>query len=487
MNRYKFTSKTLLILGLLLAALITTIVFTSHRDIQSPVLNVKVSKTTKINTGDLQAGDIIFWKLNNEENRAGHVAVVRTASDIPQDIRIVHSTDHPDYNAFVETYLKPTEKIQKQNRIYYVLRILDTTLKNNFLKILNEWVELHIPFNPTSEALMNKWDDSLVAYPAATKLQVQNQLFWAKEATLDSIPVDGYMCSEVIIIALQKAFLMVHDDIAKLPASLQLDPILCPPSTLMLALSQDQHNFAVLGELIVPNFTLDEVGGLHAHNQVVIEKFREQFISGHSNEKFDEEFIGDKQKVKQELLRMGDLDQNVRTQVWEKVTEFCQKEGLDCTKDYAQVYALTDEVDKANLQTLKLFMQKYPWFKISDFGKEGAEAAWLIVQHSADADLEARILFVMDNMLDSGEVNRQQYALLYDRTTLSYRDFGIKQRYGSQFTMSDDHKTLIFVPCEGSAKQIDQRRKEFGMIPLKENAKTLAAMQHVTNIVGLPE
>lgn len=487
MNRYKFTSKTLLILGLLLAALMITIVSTSHRDIQSSVLNMKASETTRINTSELQVGDIIFWKLSNEENRAGHVAVVRTASDIPPDIRIVHSTDHPDYNAFVETYLKPTEKIQKQNRIYYVLRILDTTLKNNFLKILNEWVELHIPFNPTSEALMNKWDDSLVAYPAATKLQVQNQLFWAKDATLDSIPTDGYMCSEVIIVALQKAFLMVHGDISKLPSSLQLDPILCPPSTLMLALSQDQQNFEALGELIVPNFTSDESGSLHAHNKAVIEEFREKFISGYADEKFDEEFIGDKQKVKQELLRMGDLDQKVRIQVWEKIAEFCQKEKLDCTKDYAQVYALTDEVDKANLQTLKLFMRKYPWFKISDFGKEGAEAAWLIVQHSADADLEARILFVMGNMLDSGDVDRQQYALLYDRATLTYRDFGIKQRYGSQFTISEDHQSLIFVPCEGSAKQIDQRRKAFGLLSLRENAKTLAATHHITQIVGLPE
>ena len=487
MNRYKFTSKTLLILGLLLAALMITIVSTSHRDIQSSVLNMKASETTRINTSELQVGDIIFWKLSNEENRAGHVAVVRTASDIPQNVRIVHSTDHPDYNAFVETHLKPTEKIQKQNRTYYVLRILDAKLKNNFLEILNEWVGLHIPFNTASESLMNKWDDSLVSYPAATKLQLQNRLFWAKSPAIDTISADGYMCSEIIIIALQKAFLMEHSDVAKLPASLQLDPVLCPPSTLMLALSKDQQNFAVLGELIVPNFTSDESGGLHAHNKVVIEKFREKFISGHADEKFDAEFISDNQKVKQELLRMGDLDQNVRAKVWEKVTEFCQNEGLDCTKDYAQVYALTDEVDKANLKTLKLFMQKYPWFKISDFGKDGAEAAWLIVQHSADADLEARILFVMGNMLDSGEVNRQQYALLYDRTTLSYRDFGIKQRYGSQFTMSDDHKTLIFVPCEGSAKQIDQRRKEFGMVSLKENAKTLAAMQHITNIVGLPE
>lgn len=487
MNRYKFTSKTLLILGLLLAALMTTIVFTFHRNIQSPMLNLKVSETTKINTSELQAGDIIFWKFSNEENRAGHVAVVRTVSDIPQNVRIVHSTDHPDYNAFVETYLKPTEKIQKQNRTYYVLRILDAKLKNNFLKILNEWVDLPIPFNPASESIMNKWDDSLVAYPAATKLQLQNQLFLAKSPTIGVIPDDGYMCSEIIIIALQKAFLMVHSEIAKLPASLQLDPVLCPPSTLMFALSQDQQNFEVLGELIVPNFSLDEIGGWHAHNKVVIEKFREKFMSGHADEKFDEEFISDKQKVKQELLRMGDLDQNVRTQVWEKVNEFCQKEVLDCTKDYAQVYALTDEVDKANLKILKLFMQKYPWFKISDFSKEGAEAAWLIVQHSADADLEARILFVMGNMLDSGEVNRQQYALLYDRTTLSYRDFGIKQRYGSQFTMSEDHQTLIFVPCEGSAKEIDQRRKEFGMVPLKENAKNLAAMQHVTKIVGLPK
>ncbi|HXH54266.1 MAG TPA: CHAP domain-containing protein [Gammaproteobacteria bacterium] len=76
-----------------------------------------------ISTKDLLDGDIIFWKLRGPDNRAGHVAVVTTASDIAKNIRISHATDHPNYNAFVETYLQPTKKVEKQKRYYYVIRV----------------------------------------------------------------------------------------------------------------------------------------------------------------------------------------------------------------------------------------------------------------------------------------------------------------------------------------------------------------------------
>ncbi|HXH54267.1 MAG TPA: hypothetical protein VNK03_00765 [Gammaproteobacteria bacterium] len=131
-------------------------------------------------------------------------------------------------------------------------------MKKYFLNILREWLNINIPFNAANEALMNKWDDIMVPYSNEAKFQQQNKLFFAKNRIRDAVPSDGYMCSEVIITALQKAFLIKFGSIEKMPNSLCLDPILCPPSTMMLGLSRDSKNFQIVGELVVPNFTFNQ-------------------------------------------------------------------------------------------------------------------------------------------------------------------------------------------------------------------------------------
>lgn len=215
--------------------------------VQNPVIS---SVKKNVNTSNLLAGDILFWKVKDQENRAGHVAVI-ISSDDTKHIRIAHATDNPKYNAFVETYLPPSEKIKKQDRYYFVLRIKDSLLRENFLKIIQDWLSYKIPFNAEHEALMNKWDDSMVAYSTNIKVMLQNLLFSENNILQDQLPSDGFMCSEIIIIALQKAYFLTYGQSSQLPSSLKVDPILCPPSTMMLALCDDQQNFVILGELYV--------------------------------------------------------------------------------------------------------------------------------------------------------------------------------------------------------------------------------------------
>jgi hypothetical protein len=57
------------------------------------------------------------------------------------------------------------------------------------------------------------------------------------------------MCSEIVIIALQKSF--SQNNISNLPIALQVDPILCPPSTFMFAIERDNINFEIIGKLHV--------------------------------------------------------------------------------------------------------------------------------------------------------------------------------------------------------------------------------------------
>lgn len=221
-------------------------------------------------------------------------------------------------------------------------------------------------------------------------------------------------------------------------------------------------------------------------NQKTIANFRQQHISNQKiEEKLVKKYINDKNKVRQELLKMAILDEKARIDVMDKIFEQCQNKNLECSDDYNEAGFLIMELDKINLKLLSIFMEEYPWFKISEFGEDGAEAAWLIVQHSNDAGLKAKVLFIMEHLLKTKEAKPENYALLYDRLTLEFKDLGIKQRYGSQFSLSEDHKKLIFEPCEGTIKQIDKKRKQIGLMSLKNNTKRLMKENHIKEVVGL--
>lgn len=224
---------------------------------------------------------------------------------------------------------------------------------------------------------------------------------------------------------------------------------------------------------------------VNQNNKKLIEDFNKEYNKSElSNTNYNDEFINNKKKVKQVLLKMDQADQKIRT-VWENIAQNCHKDKLDCTNDFHQADIRMMEVDAINQDILKRFMKKYPWFKISEFGKDGAQAAWVIMQHTDDNALQAKVLFIMGNLLSSDEADKQSYALLYDRLSLDFKEFGIKQRYGSQFALSDDRKKMIFQPCDGELDQIEARRKEIGLKPLKENAKILADILAIKEIEGL--
>lgn len=199
----------------------------------------------------LQTGDIVFWKDTEKPNRAGHVAVISTLDEDAHIPRIMHATDHPEYNAFVETHMLPSAKLLKNNKYYWAIRIKDQKIRQAFVENLDCFKQKKIPFNAASEELMNKWDDSMSLYSTGFKFKLQNQLFAAMPPDNAVIPNDGYMCSEVIIVALQEAW---KDNAKKLPESLQLSPLLCPPSTFMFAIENDHNNFETIGRLHVPAY-----------------------------------------------------------------------------------------------------------------------------------------------------------------------------------------------------------------------------------------
>ncbi len=117
------------------------------------------------------------------------------------------------------------------------------------------------------------------------------------------------------------------------------------------------------------------------------------------------------------------------------------------------------DIDARNTARLKEIVVKYGWPTNSMVGEEGAAAAWLLAQHAdQDPDFQRRVLALMEILLPQGEVNRSQYAYLYDRT---HRP----QRYGTQGDCASPGK---WEPREiEDPEHVDERRASMAINPGK--------------------
>ncbi|WGM30951.1 DUF6624 domain-containing protein [Brevundimonas sp. NIBR11] len=70
------------------------------------------------------------------------------------------------------------------------------------------------------------------------------------------------------------------------------------------------------------------------------------------------------------------------------------------------------------------------WFLQSVYGRQGAGAAFLIIQHS-ELEHWRRFVPVLEPLVATGEVEGQSYGLMYDRLAINE---GRPQRYGTQMT-----------------------------------------------------
>lgn len=126
------------------------------------------------------------------------------------------------------------------------------------------------------------------------------------------------------------------------------------------------------------------------------------------------------------------------------------------------------EIDKDNTKWLKEVVDKHGWPTFTLVGKDGGNAAWLLVQH---ADLEPKFqrkcLDLMKPLVAKDEVRKTDFAYLTDRVLLAE---GKKQLYGTQFHPVNGKWEPR--PLEEPEK-VDERRKEMGMTTLEQYRKVI--------------
>lgn len=103
------------------------------------------------------------------------------------------------------------------------------------------------------------------------------------------------------------------------------------------------------------------------------------------------------------------------------------------------------------------------WWTISEVGEEPAYYLWLLVQHAdRDPDFQKQALASMETLLADEEVDRANYAYLYDRVAAGT---GQPQRYGTQVECADGQ--FQPKPLEDEAN-LNKLRASVGLGPIEE-------------------
>lgn len=164
--------------------------------------------------------------------------------------------------------------------------------------------------------------------------------------------------------------------------------------------------------------------------------------------------------LRQKLLEMRAADSRVREELaktGELFDGYCPK---------------MEKIHLENAAELEKMIDENGWTGKSLVGADGAEAAWLIVQHAISLpEFSRRCLKLLAEAVETGEAEPYQFAYLQDRINFFE---GKPQKYGTQSDWNKDGKMQVWM-LEDAAK-VNDYRAEIGLKPLEsliwESAET---------------
>ena len=167
--------------------------------------------------------------------------------------------------------------------------------------------------------------------------------------------------------------------------------------------------------------------------------------------------------LRQELLKRVEQDQSIRNELIRKGVE----------RPDPDVLARMRAIDTSNTERVRAIVRQHGWPSPELVGRDGAEAAFLIVQHS-DLAFQKEMLPLVEKAYRSGGLAGQSYALLLDRVLVGE---GKPQVYGTQAKRFEEWKgeEVALEPIEDEAN-VDKRRAEVGLFPLAEYREMLKRM-----------
>lgn len=179
-------------------------------------------------------------------------------------------------------------------------------------------------------------------------------------------------------------------------------------------------------------------------------------------------------ELRSELLGRTKTDQEARKSMmqWMKVhgpdgVGVAAARSKEEKAEFEKLTAKVKAVDADNTKWLKSVVEKHGWPTNTLVGTDGANAAWLLVQHAdADPRFQRRCLDLMAK-LPKDELSQSNLAYLTDRVLLAE---GKKQWYGTQFMVVDGKWKPRSLEDEAN---VDKRRAAAELPPLAEYIKLI--------------
>jgi hypothetical protein len=159
--------------------------------------------------------------------------------------------------------------------------------------------------------------------------------------------------------------------------------------------------------------------------------------------------------LREELLRMREEDQAPRLR--------------DPRLEDPANRKLVEELTAKHVARLRAIVKERGWPGRSVAGTDGANAAWLVVQH-ADLAVQREFLPLLQAAAKANEASAIDVAYLTDRVLVGE---GKKQIYGSQGKFVEDG--IVPEPIEDEA-HVDERRKAVGLGPIADYYRELQEM-----------
>jgi hypothetical protein len=156
------------------------------------------------------------------------------------------------------------------------------------------------------------------------------------------------------------------------------------------------------------------------------------------------------EELRRELVAMAALDLEVR--------EDLIRRGVI----YDGYHAEMEAIHGRNASRLKEILAEHEWPLPSVVGDDGAEAAWLIVQHAiGDPPLQRQCLRLLQRAAQTGEVPLWQAAMLEDRIRMFE---GKPQIYGTQLETDSEGRVRPYRLED--PEHVEERRSNVGLEPL---------------------
>lgn len=169
------------------------------------------------------------------------------------------------------------------------------------------------------------------------------------------------------------------------------------------------------------------------------------------------------EKLRKELLSMREEDQRV-------LQELIDNGELGGVEYHPRMMA----VHEKNNDRIREIINKHGWPGISIVGKDGSEAAWLVVQHAVlDAEFMKSCLPMIKEAVSLGEAEGWCFAYLQDRVLTMA---GMPQIYGTQHDV-DENCVVYPMPMQDPEK-VDDLRKELGLEPLSAATRRIQERQN---------